>query len=167
MRSLSIHNGKDLRQKKREFLVKHFGKAGACFYDIARGVDNREVNPVHIRKSVGKEVTLDSDSDDLETMMSILSSLVSKVSSHLVQSSLMCRTITLKIRYDDFESITRSITISHAVCEHDIIFKHIRRLLSETEAGIRKVRLLGLAVSNLNPEGDGSEGQLSLPFTIV
>jgi DNA polymerase-4 len=167
MIQLGIRTGSDLKNISREDLVKLFGRVGDYYYDIAHGLDDRPVEPDYIRKSIGKEVTLEHDIDDLLRMAEILKSLADRVAQSLESNESAGRTITLKVKYADFACVTRSITIDEPCDNRDLILMHARDLLSKTEAGIKKVRLLGISVSNLNAEeSESDEKQLFLPFAI-
>ncbi len=166
MLSLGIHTGADLMAASRKDLLRWFGKNGEFFFHIARGHDPRPVIPERERKSLGKEITLTQDIDDLDRMASIIARLASSVSRLLKREGLSGRTVTLKVKYHDFQSITRSITLCGSVNDADTIVSHALALLRDTEAGNRKVRLLGLSVSHFTgPERDTVRmTQLLLPF---
>jgi DNA polymerase-4 len=166
MRDLGITCGADLRKHSEEELVGLFGKAGSFFHRIARGIDMRPVTPERVRKSLGKEITLEHDIDDLGEMRALLSELARSVGSLLKAKGLKGRTVTLKLRYHDFESITRSITPGNRLDDADEILALASPLLKETEAGLRKVRLLGITVSNFSePSGRSAKPcQLLLPI---
>jgi DNA polymerase-4 len=167
MFQLGIRNGADLKKISRDDLVRLFGRVGEYYYDIAHGLDDRSVEPDYIRKSIGKEVTLEHDIDDLGSMAEILKSLADRVARSLESNESAGRTITLKVKYADFTCVTRSITIDEPCDNRDLILMHARALLSKTEAGIKKVRLLGISVSNLDDEeSESDERQLFLPFTL-
>ncbi len=165
MKESGIFTGRDLKNQGRDFLVMKFGKAGHFFYDIARGIDNRPVSSQRVRKSLGKEVTLEKDIDDMNEMQLILKGLASGVAKHLNIHSRRGRTITLKIKYHDFDSISRSTTLADPVSDEKTVFTHLSRLLNETEAGEKKVRLLGVSVSNFDiEEPDETGAQLQFNF---
>jgi DNA polymerase IV len=164
MIELGIRTGADLMRADRGFLMKHFGKMGNYFFEISRGIDNRPVNPYRIRKSFGKEITLDEDTNDREEMMEIIKELAGMVSSLLLEHHRKGKTVTLKIKYHDFESISRSVTLTEAEDNRDLITDFAIRLLDETEAGKKKVRLLGVAVSNLDIEEPEYETGKQLVF---
>lgn len=167
MRSLGILTGADLLRYSKEELVSRFGKAGAYFHGIARGVDTRPVSPVRTRKSLGREVTLDADIDDRGEMGAILAELAGDVAGMLSGKRLKGRTVTLKLRYEDFQDITRSITLEAETDSGDVIGKQAGLLLAGTEAGARKVRLLGVTVSGFDPppgRKTRTPGQLILPI---
>lgn len=148
MLEMGIKTGADLKKKSREELIRHFGKAGDFYYDIAQGLDDRPVNPHRERKSIGQEQTLSRDIDDRQEMLEILGKLALGIEEYMKQKAVKGRTITLKIKYFDFKSITRSITAPEPLCEAAAIMKYIPGLLEKTEAGKIKVRLLGVSIAN-------------------
>jgi len=166
MIGLGIKTGADLKKCNPEKLSQLFGKSGSYFYHIAHGRDDRPVEPNRIRKSIGKETTLYEDIDDRDLMLEILEDIAVKLESLLIRREAKGRTITLKIKYFDFKSITRSVTIAEPVESASVIMKHVNPLLVKTEAGPRKVRLLGISISNFHTReiGVGKNGQLLLPF---
>lgn len=166
MLSLGIRTGADLKKWSKEALVRHFGKLGRYYFNIARGIDNRPVEPHRARKSIGCETTLAQDIDDTGQMIHILERLGRRLCDLLKKKQKWGRTVTLKVKYFDFKSITRSITLPEPVKEADTIMAHIRILLKRTEAGEKKVRLLGICISNFDEEEPESEGyrQVDLPL---
>lgn len=163
MKEMGIESGADLLKLDKEELIRRFGKVGSYYYNIVRGRDNRPVNPHRIRKSIGQERTLDLDTDDKDFMLDILDKLAGRVESYMRKHSITGRTITLKIKFYDFKSLTRSITLPEPVNDSATIMKHIRVLLDKTEAGKIKVRLLGVTLSNFN-ESTANEEQKPLPW---
>lgn len=149
MKALDIHTGADLKRLSREYLAHHFGKAGHYYYNIARAVDGRPVVNSRERKSIGSETTLLEDLDDVAAMLDILVSLAGKVMDDMQKRSLTARTVTVKIKYDNFQQITRSYSVPDSFRDFDEIKAVLPELLQKTEAGRRKVRLLGVSVSNL------------------
>ena len=168
MLNLGIKTGADLKNFKREELIQLFGKSGSYFYNIAHGMDNRPVEPNRIRKSIGKETTLLEDIDDMDQMLEILQDIAVKLENSLLKRHAKGRTITLKVKYFDFQSITRSVTVDKPADKTSIIMKYVKPLLARTDAGAKKVRLLGISISNFDdrePNID-SNRQLYLPFRI-
>ena len=169
MLSLGIKTGADLKKFKKEKLIHLFGKSGSYFYNIAHGNDDRPVEPNRIRKSIGKETTLLEDIDDTEQMLEILENIAVRLENSLIKREAKGRTVTLKMKYFDFQSITRSITIDEPADSASVIMKYIKALLSKTEAGARKVRLLGISISNFDDRKTNFRKvckyrQLPLPF---
>ncbi len=165
MNSLGVYYGKDLLRFEKVELIGFFGKAGAFFYDIARGMDNRPVESRKGRKSIGTETTFQTDIDDMEEIVEIVKELVRKVEHGLRNKDCGGTTITLKVRYHDFSTVTRSHTHPSPVYTFDDIMTCIPHLLAATEAGTTKIRLLGITVSNLNNKSEKIPVQLTLPFS--
>lgn len=165
MLARGIASGADLRQRSEEELQRLFGSSGPYFYNIARGIDNREVMPNRLRKSIGKETTLDEDCVDKGEMMIILDKVAKQVSELLNSRKTSGLTLTLKVRYDDFQSVTRSHTQTEPIDDAGVMLDLADILLGKTEAGPRPVRLLGLTVSNLTTDILLDESaQMELPF---
>lgn len=165
MFSLGITNGAELKEKNLEMLVKCFGKAGQFYYYIVRGIDTREVTSERVRKSVGKETTLDEDIGDIIDMHSVLDNLGLMVEDCLHKEEVKGKTVTLKVKYADFETITRSTTLESFINDADTICAYAKNLLKETRAGEKKVRLLGISMTNLdNDDSCLKAEQLYLPF---
>jgi DNA polymerase-4 len=166
MLNLGIKTGADLKKFKKERLIELFGKSGNYFYDIAHGMDERPVEPNRVRKSIGKERTFSEDIDDTYEMLEILEDIAVRLENSLTKRDAKGRTITLKIKYFDFQSITRSVTIDEAADNASVIIKFVIPLLSKTEAGNKKVRLLGISVSNFDDQDSVApkSRQLLLPL---
>lgn len=165
MASFGIRTGRDLKQWEEVDLVKRFGKSGHHYYRIARAIDNRKVKSHRIRKSIGKERTFSEDVSDLEWIAQFLKDLSVKISDTMKKLNATGKTVTLKVRYKNFETVTRSYTHPQFIHKTDDIAETAVRLLKETEAGAREVRLLGISISSLNLHEGGSFGeQLELPF---
>ncbi len=164
MKSLGIYTGRDLKEWSKIDLVEKFGKTGRHYYRIVRGLDNREVKPHRIRKSIGKERTFKKDRDDLEWIYDFLDELSKKVAESLKKKEAAGKTVTLKVRYDDFETLTRSTSFSHYIDQAEDIAETTKLLLEQTEVGKRKVRLLGITISKLNLSEAGRFEQLDIPF---
>ena len=151
MLKLNIKNGADLKKCSMAELIKQFGKFGEFYFNITKGIDNRPVNPSRIRKSIGKETTLQYDTNNTHKILQILEMLAIEVNKILIKNDVSGKTITLKIRYHDFEMNTKCITLPFYLDHsHHAIMQHIPTLLKKTDAGKRKVRLLGITISNLD-----------------
>jgi len=167
MQNLGISRGADLKKIDKEKLISLFGKTGNYFYNISHGNDDRPVQPERIQKSIGKETTLQEDISEKTRMIEILEQIAVKIENLLKIDGRNGMTITLKIKYFDFQSITRSVTVAEPVTSADIIMKHVKLLLDKTDAGIKKVRLLGISISNFINKSSESKRykQLYLPFS--
>jgi DNA polymerase IV len=153
MNRLGIHTGLDLRACDLPFLIKTFGKAGRFYYWIARGIDERPVRPNRIRKSIGTETTFLQDLTSFEAMQDVLLELAAKVSRHCEAAMMRGRTVTLKVKYDDFHIITRRRTLPAAVSSGQEISRVGVELLAPLMPSSRGLRLLGLTLSNLEEDG--------------
>ncbi len=168
MLNLGIKTGADLKAFGHDNLVHYFGKAGSYYHHAAWGREDRPVQPDRERKSYGKETTLDTDIDDTDQMMGILERLASRVLEGLRKEDRQGLTLTVKVKYHDFQSVTRSVTFPEPICDIEVVMDNIRKLLENTQAGKMKVRLLGVSVSNFlgNRNADGGWVQMPLPFGI-
>ncbi|MDT8421484.1 MAG: DNA polymerase IV [Desulfuromonadales bacterium] len=160
-----IETGADLRSRSLEELERLFGRSGSYYYGIARGIDNRPVIPNRVRKSIGKEDTLAEDCADRGQMLTILGGLAQRVSALVKGRQTSGLTLTLKVKYSDFQTVTRSHTQFEPIESADVMLSLAEQLLAKTEAGDRPVRLLGLTLSNLTTEIPVEPSpQLDLPF---
>jgi len=165
MQNLGILTGADLRHHSLEELNKNFGKAGEYYFNIARGIDLRPVMPNRIRKSIGKETTLSEDSADLGQMLTIIGDLAEQVATLLQTKQTSGLTLTLKVKYADFQIATRSISCDHSIETAEEILSLAEKLLSKTQAEEKSVRLLGVTISNLTTDIPAEETlQMRLPF---
>jgi DNA polymerase-4 len=149
LRELGIQTGADLKHMGEERLRDLFGKHGGQLYHYACGEDDRPVEPVRERKSVGKEVTLERDIRDRSEMERILETLALQVEHRLAELGIAGKTLTLKLRWSTFELVTRAVSRTHGFQSAQDMLPVLRRLLSELVDGRRAVRLLGIAVSGL------------------
>ena len=157
---LSIHTFKDLRQMPVEVLEKKFGKHGIHMHQLSLGIDDRDVVTAHEVKSIGHEITYSKDILDLELAKRELLSLANQVARRMRREGIEGKTITLKVKYNDFVRITRSVTLHKYTNDSAEIYSNICSLLEKTAVGKRPVRLLGISLSNLADIGSGR--QLSL-----
>lgn len=165
MLRLGIETGADLRNSGLEELIRNFGKAGHYYYGIARGSDPRPVVPNRIRKSIGKETTLSEDLADKGQMHTVIGDLADKVAALLETRQTGGMTLTLKVKYADFQTVTRGVSRNEPIETAQQILALAEDLLRKTEAGDRAVRLLGLTVSHLTSDIPvGESQQLELPL---
>lgn len=157
MKALGVAAGADLRRLSLAELRRHFGKLGEYFYHVARGVDQRPVRARRERKSVSNEVTFPEDLSDTGTMLRRLCELAGETLRVMERKKLLGRTLTIKVKYADFQQVTRSRTLAEPIADVAAIEPILAELLAKTEAGARRVRLLGAGVSNLRPAGRPQE----------
>lgn len=167
MHRLGIETGADLKEKSLEFLSQHFGKSGPYFYGIARGIDERQVRPDRIRKSVGAEDTFSEDISDLDLAIAELKPLVDKIWRHCEAQGISGKTVTVKIKYSDFTQATRSRTGALPVTGAPEILKAASALLQTIYPFRRPVRLVGVTLSSLTADsGPGGDEQPQLDLAI-
>ena len=162
---MGIFYGKQLRQCSRKHLCEVFGKGGSIYYDFARGIDYRKVEPTRIRKSVGCEQTFLEDIDKHSVILIELYHLVLELEQRIARTNFEGKTLTLKIKYSDFKQITRSTTQQHILQTKTDMLPLAKKLLQQTK-NKRPIRLLGLSVSDAhageieNKKGTWYEGWL-------
>jgi len=147
MQKLGIETGADLRACAPEFLTRHFGKAGAFYAAIARGEDFRPVKPNRERKSIGAENTFGDDIFTPEAMRERIAPIVAKVFAACERHRLFGRTVTVKVKYADFQQLTRAHTESAPVGSADDLARRALDLLAPLFPSPKGVRLLGVTVS--------------------
>ena len=161
-KKIGVENGKDLKALSLDFLVKNFGKLGHYYFDISRGIDHRKVEPNRESKSISVENTF---SKDLELPSEVYNELF-KLSKDLMKRTqkynLSGKTLTIKIKYSDFESISRSKTIETGFQKLETIEKTMENLIENILPFPKGIRLLGLGLSNFYIEKE--EKQLRIEF---
>lgn len=163
MARLGIATGRDLRDQSLDVLTRHFGKAGPYYYGIARGVDERPVRANRARKSVGAENTFFEDLHAFEAMRDAMQPIFDKVWRHCDSHALQARTVTLKVKYTDFRTITRRLTAPHPVAGRADLEAMSLDLLRPLTPPDKGVRLLGVSLSGFVAQARRRDaGQMSL-----
>ncbi len=147
MRRLRIETGADLKACAPEFLQKHFGKAGSFFYAIARGIDDRPVRPDRARKSIGAENTFLEDVFTLDAAREKIAPIVQKVWAACERARMSGRTVTIKVKYADFQQVTRAHSEPEAVSSAADLLRRALSLLAPLFPPPKGIRLLGVTVS--------------------
>jgi len=162
MKKLGIETGRDLRQKTLAELTERFGKSGQYYFNIARAIDERPVRSQRIRKSLGKETTFAEDIVSVVEITAKLLDLAGIVLENLQKQQLKARTVTVKVKYNNFQQVTRAITLEQPVTLQDLKTV-IPVLLKKTDAGTTPVRLVGLSLSSFDAQStDKQAPQLAL-----
>ena len=151
MYQLGIFTGLELKSKTLEFLSTHFGKSGAFYYHVVRGIHNSEVKPDRITKSVAAEHTFDTNLSSEIFMMEQLEKIATSLERRLKKQNIAGKTVTLKIKYSDFFFFSRSKTGPYFIADKGLILENVKELLYQ-ERMKDSVRLLGISLSNLNTE---------------
>ncbi len=152
MHKMGVFFGADLKKLSERRLTQTFGKAGAYYYKIVRGDDNRVVNPYRERKSVGGENTFSHDLTTINEQLFAMQPIVHKVFKRIKNTGKYGRTLTLKIKYADFTQITRSKTLLTPIIVSETLWENTKELLLQAYSPHEKVRLLGISVSNFLTE---------------
>lgn len=151
MYQLGIFTGLELKSKSVEFLSTHFGKSGAFYYQVVRGIHTSEVKPNRITKSVAAEHTFDANLSSEIFMLEQLETIAVNLERRLKKYNIAGKTVTLKIKYSDFTQQTRSKTVPYFIFDKALILENVKELLYQ-ERMKDSVRLLGISLSNLNTE---------------
>jgi DNA polymerase-4 len=151
MYQLGIFTGLDLKKKELDFLEKHFGKSGAFYYNVVRGIHNSEVKSERVAKSVATEHTFDENLSSEIFMEEKLQVIAEQLERRLLKQNLAGKTVTLKIKYSDFSLQTRSKTLPYFIANKSLLFETAKELLYQ-ERMKNSVRLLGISVTNLNTD---------------
>jgi DNA polymerase-4 len=163
MQHLGIKTGLDLKGQTLVFLQQHFGKAGSYYYGVARGVDDRPVRADRIRKSVGAENTFSADLFTYEAARDALQDIVDKVWRYCEGSGIRGRTVTLKVKFANFQQITRSHTGQVQIGTRSELEQFGNALLEPLFPVTKGVRLLGVSLSSLAEESE-RKPEFSLPI---
>ena len=163
MHKLNIFTGADLKKLPRNELMMHFGKAGKYFYNVVRGIDERPVVSYRESKSIGAERTFEVDIKGLKVINEKLDSIIDIMWDRCIAKNKIGKTITLKVRFSDFTTITRSSTKPQTYSQQEVI-NTIQRLIPTEEIMDSGVRLLGVTMSNFPFENEIISLQLEFDF---
>ena len=158
LNALGIFTGLDLRAQSEAFLQQHFGKAGRYYYAIARAEDHRPVVPDRPRKSIGAETTFAEDLTELPDLLAALQPCLEDVWSYCERTGVRGRTLTLKVKYADFQQITRGRSLGGPLTSPAALAQVSQELLQALLPVPKGVRLLGISLSNLS-SGEQLVGQ--------
>jgi DNA polymerase-4 len=165
MNRLGLFTGADLKAQSLEFLKGHFGKSGPYYHAIARGQDDRRVNPDRIRKSVGSETTFFEDLHRLPEIEDKVKEQFEEVWSYCAKAGMKGRTVTVKIKYNDFQIITRSRSDAAPFTDRATVERYCLDLVRGIFPLEKPIRLLGVTISNFDHVGgedDDASPQLAL-----
>ena len=162
MRALGIETGADLRRQTLSFLQDHFGKAGSWYYDIARGRDDRSVQPDRERKSSGSETTFPEDLADPVQIEAGVIGMADDVWAWCQKANARGRTVTVKIKWADFQISTRSRSMESAIQTREKLHQVASDLIRSVFPPPKGVRLVGVTLSNFRSQSAGEAAEL--PF---
>ena len=150
MNRLGIHTGADLKAQSLEFLEQYFGRSGAWYHAIVRGEDDRRVVPDRPRKSIGSETTFMQDLDRRTDIERGIAAVLEDVWSYCERTGIAGRTVTVKVKYADFQIITRSRTLPEPVVSREVLERTSLELVGLIFPLEKPVRLLGVSLHNLH-----------------
>ena len=172
MHGLGIYTGADLKRLSEVELQTEFGQSGAYYHRVARGIDDRPVRSHRVRKSIGKETTFEGNVTNKASIWQTLVGIAERLEGILESKQLLAKTVTLKVKYSDFQLNTRSKTETLGFISKEEITGVLPELLRKTEVGKRPIRLIGITLANLRssdqdeaspkPQGTSEDRQLGL-----
>jgi DNA polymerase-4 len=162
MNRLGIKTGADLRACAMSFLVQHFGKSGPWYYSVSRGEDDRPVRPDRERKSSGSETTFSDDLTDLPAIEREVVGQADEVWAWCQKANAFGRTVTVKIKYADFQIATRARSAGGPVTNQATLHAMALELIRSVFPLRKGVRLVGVSVSNFSQHVSGSPAQMGL-----
>jgi DNA polymerase-4 len=161
---LGIETGVDLRAVSLEFLVHNFGSAGDYYHNLARGTCHREVRADRERKSIGAEDTFSADLREEADLLAELDRIGSHVWERIAERGIAGRTVTLKVKYEDFRIVTRAQSLPAPVADGRSFVETGKALLRGLLPAEKGIRLLGLTLSGLGGGEQAEPPQLRLPI---
>jgi DNA polymerase-4 len=168
MARLGIETGADLHAQSLAFLAHNFGSSGEYYYNLARGICHRQVKPNRPWKSIGAEDTFLEDLTDAEALCAELDRISQTVWRRIAEKEIHGRTVTLKVKFEDFRILTRARSLDRPVAGREEFLAIGRALLQTLLPPAKGIRLLGLTLSNLN-QGQAPEAtplEFELPFSL-
>lgn len=177
LHGIGIKTVSDLREVPQKSLVKLLGKSGQRLHELAMGIDGDKVTPRHLRKSIGREKTYPADLFSPDDISRELVRICDSVSGSLSQKGIGARTITVKVRFGDFRTLTRSVTLAQPTISQAEIIRQVRTISSQISFD-QGVRLLGVSLTNLSetkmvqltldePESDTKQESLTQAMTKI
>ncbi len=154
LNNMGIHTIGELAARNKDELARTFGRNGEWFWEAAHGIDESEVSTEREVKSISNETTFEADVSDRDLIEKELSWLCELVADRMREEKFICRTVTLKIRFGNFETHTRQATFKQPITLAQDITVEIKRLFAAFDLAKRKVRLVGVKTSGLSPAQD-------------
>jgi DNA polymerase-4 len=162
MQRLGIETGADLKAKSLAFLQQHFGKSAAWYLGIANGEDDRPVVADRPRKSSGSETTFERDLTASSEIEAGVGAMADDVWAWCDKAKAFGRTVTVKVKFADFQLVTRSRSFATAIARHDLLRQASVALVRTLLPTAKGVRLLGVTVSNFDQTPAGVPDELPL-----
>lgn len=150
LNEIGVYKIKDLMKLDLEFLTSIFGKQGKYIYKVIRGEDDRKVNPIRERKSIGKERTFRENTNDINILYGYLKNIADQLEVEMQAKEIQGKTVNIKMKNKDFKTITRAITLQEPLYKSEDIYVASKDLLDGCYKG-EFIRLIGISISNLLP----------------
>jgi len=161
LKQMEINTIRDLATTHPSRLTEVFGKYGTRLWQVANGIDDEEVVTAYSIKSISSETTFEEDVADRKRVMEAFDSLISDVHTRTLSQNMLFRTVGIKVRFEDFSTFTRTKSHPRYTNEKPIMEQYVRTLFREFENSKKKIRLVGVRVSNLRKTDSGQETILS------
>jgi len=149
LKDLNIETVRDLASVQPEILTRLFGVWGTRLHEFANGIDYSEVTEEYETKSIGRDTTFERDMDDEEKIFQVLDGLAEEVHEDVIANRFKFKTITVRVRYQHFDTHTRSKSLLFPTNDLDILKNNAKRLIGPFLRRNKKIRLIGVRVSNL------------------
>jgi DNA polymerase IV (DinB-like DNA polymerase) len=149
LKEANIEIVSDLASIKPEMLTRLFGVWGARLHEFANGIDSNEVVEEYETKSIGRDTTFEMDTDDEVQILQVLGELAEEVHEDVIANGFKFKTITVRVRYQHFDTHTRSKSLLFPTNDLDILRNNAKRLIAHFLHRNKKIRLIGVRVSNL------------------
>lgn len=162
LKDIGVTTGKDLRALNAEFMHSQFGKLGSFLFNVARGIDHREVKPERVRKSIAVENTFDADIEDMASLNMASNTILNRLWERYEKHGIQAKTLSVKVKFNDFKIMTRSHTISEGIHTKEEMVSHAKKLFMQIWPLQRPVRLMGYQFSNFLNEEEVQEEKIPL-----
>lgn len=149
LKEMKIKTIGDLAKANVEELIKNFGILGASLHQLANGIDESEVQEEYEVKSIGREITFEEDTDEQNLIFNTIDELAKDIHQELLSNNFYFKTITVKVRYEDFETHTHSKSLFFPTNRIEVVKDVAKKLTLPFLQVNKKIRLIGVRVSNL------------------
>ena len=158
LQKLGLRTVADIANTPRQTLIRALGEAaGASLYELSWGRDYRDVEPEEVDKSISAAETFDTDTEDQEIVLRELLRLTEKATYRMREKDFSARTISIKVRFADFKTITRSKTVPLAISATHEVFEVVKNLFLALKLDRARIRLVGVSLDGLEDGVDASE----------
>ena len=149
LKELGISTIGELASMPQDFMLNEFGKMGLYLQEAANGIDDREVEENYEIKSINRNTTFDEDTKDEALIFSAIDEMLEDAHNHLTAGNFRCKTVGIRVRFEDFETHTKEKTLTEATTDLDLIKKVAKQLLPEFLEDKRRVRQVGIRFAQL------------------